>query len=350
MPFVGVNFPCMEHVFWTLWRSRTPFAFLVRGLLWPLSWPFAVISWVINKLYNHNILKTNDLGIKTVSIGNITVGGSGKTPFLLALGRLLDEKGASYAVVSRGYRSLAEKKGMVLSSLEGDVKRAGDEAQLVMSHLQNPLVFLGKDRLASLQRVRERQVGLALLDDGFQKRSLARDIDIVLLDKSHPFGTKAFLPSGFLRDHPSSLARADFLVAADDFDPKWIEFLRKFTKAPIIYTKTTYDIALPSDVPVALFAGIAAPERFLQAMQELQFTVVFTRWLKDHAAISKSFLGKMAFAAKEAGAKALVCTEKDYVKIAEEDKAELPLPLFVLHMKVNIDPVMGQQLLDKILS
>lgn len=340
----------MEHVFWALWRSQAPFATCVRGLLWPLSWPFAVTSWFINKLYDRNLLKINNLGIKTVSIGNITVGGSGKTPFLLALGSLLDEKGISYAVVSRGYRSPSEKRGMILSSCEGDKKLAGDEAQLLLSRLRSPLIFLGKERLASLQKVKERQIGLALLDDGFQKRSLARDLDIVLLDKLQPLGRGAFLPSGFLRDHPASLARADFLVAADDFDPKWIEFLRKFTKAPLIYTKTTYNIALTPDNPVALFAGIAAPERFLHAMQELQFAVVFTRWLKDHAVICKSFLEKCAFDAQKAGAKALVCTEKDYVKIAEEDKAELPLPLFVLYMKVNIDPVMGQQLLDKILS
>lgn len=336
----------MEHVFWSLWRNTSYLARMIRLLLRPFSWPFSWGSTLFHRLYDKGYLKSYSSSVKVVSIGNITVGGTGKTPFVLALAEQLEKTLGQVAVISRGYRSAAEEKGAVFQ--KGDIKSqiAGDEALIMINRLENPLICVGKDRIKALKVAESRDVKVALLDDGFQKRSIHRLIDIVLLDEQEPFGQKAFLPSGFLRDHPSSLKRADFIVVPESFDAQRIEFLRNFTKAPIIYTKASYEIALDKEIPVALFAGIAAPERFLRAMKELGFSVVYAKWLKDHASLTEDLLQKIWQEAKSKGAKALVCTEKDWVKMP----ASLDIPVTFLRMKTNIEPVMGQQLLDKILT
>lgn len=329
----------MEHHFWSLWRSQSAFAGAVRLVLRPFSWPFALGSWLKNKLYDYKILRASSLGKRIVSIGNITVGGTGKTPFLIWLAKALEERECSFAVLTRGYRSKAEKQGV--QARADNLDEVGDEAALLFKQLKRPLIFVGKDRLRSLRDAVELGVSTILLDDGLQKRAIGRSCDIVLLDSQEPFGHNAFLPSGFLRDQVSSLRRADFIVVREG---QSVKFLRNFTEAPIIYTKATYEIALPKGTPVALFAGIAAPERFAEAMKECGFPLVYTKWLEDHASLSLSLLEKIWREAEQRGAKSLVCTEKDEVKIP----VGINIPIAVLRMK--IEPTEGQQLLDKILT
>ncbi len=334
----------MEHVFWLLWRSYTPLAFLIRLVIRPLSWPFALSSSLFHKMYDKGILKAYESSLKVISVGNITVGGTGKTPFVLALAEFLEEI-MPLAIISRGYRSLAENKGLVIKKGDTDISRAGDEAMLLFQRLKNPLICIGKDRIVSLKIAEALGAKLAILEDGFQKRSIKRTVDIVLLDGEEPWGHGAFMPSGFLRESPSSLKRADFIVVPQSFSQGKLEFLRNFTNAPIIYTSNSYEIALEKGVQVALFAGIAAPERFLAAMKSLGFSIVYTKWLRDHAILDKDLLDVIWRRAKSRGAKTLVCTEKDYVKLPPG----LEIPVTFLRIKTHIEPVMGGQLLEKIL-
>ena len=319
----------MERFFWTLWQS--PYGFWVRWLLRPLSWPMAAGSFCKNLAYDWKLLHPKKYAPRVISVGNITVGGTGKTPFL----QLIARKGT--AIVSRGYRSWAEKPGLILDELSSfeDRLKAGDEAELLYRHLEEPLLFIGRDRHSSMQEAEKRGVRTVFLDDGLQKRSLARDVEVILLDAHNPFGRGAFLPSGFLRDNPSALKRADFLVVSDCLDPesferKWIKSIRHFTKAPIIYTEASYNLRGLVETPVALFAGIANPRRFEEAARRLGLEVVYTKWLPDHAPLTPEFVEKIKEEGKKRGAKTLVCTEKDWVKVQDKTVAFLEMRLNVL--------------------
>ncbi|MEI6531613.1 MAG: tetraacyldisaccharide 4'-kinase, partial [Chlamydiota bacterium] len=282
----------MEHIFWALWKSSSPLSFLIRLIIKPLSWPFSLGSRLYHKFYDNNLFKIYESPLKVISVGNITVGGTGKTPFVLALAEQLEKK-IPLAIITRGYRSPAEHKGLVIKKGDTDIAQAGDEAMFLFQGLQNPLICVGKDRIASLKKAEALGAKLAILEDGFQKRAIKRLLDIVLLDAVEPWGCKAFLPSGFLRDHLASLKRADFIVVPQSFNPEQVEFLRNFTKAPIIYTSNSYEIALERELPIALFAGIAAPQRFLAATKSLGFSVVYTKWLPDHATLNKELLARI---------------------------------------------------------
>ena len=178
----------------------------------PLSALYGAIVKARNDLYDRGALKIRRLQGPVVSIGNLTVGGSGKTPFLITLGELLKERGVAFDVLSRGYGRAT--KGVALVDPEGSPRDFGDEPLLIARKLRVP-VIVGEDRYAAGQFA-EQKFGtqLHLLDDGFQHRRLARDFDIVLIAPTD--AEDLLLPTGRLREPLSSLARADAVVLTND--------------------------------------------------------------------------------------------------------------------------------------
>lgn len=221
-----------------------------------------------------------------VSIGNIVVGGTGKTPFVLYLAKAFSNR--KVAILSREY-------GKVL-----------DEPLLLQRRAPFCKVYVGKDRRDLAKRAKKEGAELILLDDGFQYRKLFRDIDIVLLSKEDPFGKGHFLPWGFLRDSPKRLSKADLVVGTPTLE------VEKRVEGVFDFSERKKDIQ--KGERVVLFSAIARPESFEKTVSSLGFIVLFHKIFADHEKPTFESLLELAKRAKEEGAERLLCTEKDFVK------------------------------------
>lgn len=307
------------------------------------SGPLLLTLCVISKFYSSGlkirdyffrtgILRTRKLGCKILSIGNITVGGTGKTPAAIMVAGLLKENGFRPAVLSRGYGGNAEGKITVVSDgkqVKGKAAESGDEPVLIAQALKNIPVLTGKNRYAAGKYALENLApDVIILDDGFQHRSLFRDIDIVLLDAGRPFGNGRLLPQGPLREPSNSLARADAVVMTRAAQTsKELEGLLK-SIAPMVrifkachVPQAVIDHGKGASYPpeflkgkkIAAFCAIADPASFRRTIEELGGNVLFFRNYLDHHRYSAQDLMDIA---KESGpADIILTTEKDGVKI-----------------------------------
>src|SRR5581483_1337863 len=269
----------------------------------PLSTLFGAGVAFRNALYDRGTFKVHKLARPVVSIGNISVGGTGKTPFVIALGELLKQRGIAFDVLSRGYgRSSA---GIVVVDPHGSPQQFGDEPLLIARKLGVP-VIVGADRFQAGQ-LAEKQFPsrLHLLDDGFQHRRLHRDFDIVLLPKKDFAG--ALLPMGRLREPLSALRRADAIVA---FDPPIVG-----TKAQLWPARRIITIPDASDKAVA-FCAIGQPWQFFDALkmqgQKLAAEISF----RDHQRYEQSDIERLLRRKRETGADCFITTEKDLINLA----------------------------------
>ena len=316
---------------------------LIKFPLRLLSYPYRAIISSRNWAYDHGWFKQYSAPLPLViSIGNITAGGTGKTPVTLLFAKEL-EKNAQIAIASRGYKSKAEHlETPTLVNNKTSAAVCGDEPCLLAQNLQNSFVLAGKNRLKASNMAADAGAHILILDDGMQHRQLARDIDIVVLDAKDPVGKGSFLPYGMLRDDPRSLSRAHLLVLNHVKDEEHFHEVKNrlsnYTTAPAIGVKMVvegiYDFSGKKiDVRgkrVGVFCGIANPESFLQTVHELGAEVVDKIYFPDH---HLDFCKLVSFARKS-GAEMLLCSEKDKVKILSE--AEFGLPIGWVKMKLEI--------------
>ncbi len=299
------------------------------------------------------------LPIPVISVGNITAGGTGKTPFTLKLAQLLRAAGKKPAVLTRGYRGGAEKMGAVVSDRDKvllDPACAGDEPYLMARRLPGVPVLAGRDRCRSALEAEKMGADVLILDDGFQYWKLARDLDIVLIDSTDPFGGGHMLPRGFLREPLKHLERADFFVLtkadqAGDVKKKEIcDILHRYRPdAPVIeaghhpsfcvaYTDWSegHTKPLPQGSPeeyVFLLSGIGSPDGFRRTAEEAGLRISGSAALDDHHAYTAEDLRKAAEQAGRCGAKAIVITEKDAVKMLNLS-AGISIPVYVLGIDI----------------
>lgn len=282
----------------------------------------AAVAWR-NRRYDAGRSSVVRAAVPVISVGNLTLGGTGKTPAVAYLARWFRDRGVRVAVVSRGYR--AGRHGVNDEALE--LQRQLPD----VPHVPNP------DRVAAAKVAVERHnAQLLLLDDGFQHRRLARDLDIVLLDALEPFGHHHVFPRGLLREGPQGLARADVvglsradLVSASRRDQirqqvrrwssaAWIELAHR----PVQWIRAS-GACLPLDQlvgqPVAAFCGIGSPEGFERALAALGCRVVASKPFADHYRYTPSDLTRLGRWARRHAASALVCTAKDLSKIPQDD-------------------------------
>jgi len=257
--------------------------------------------------------------IPVISIGNIVAGGTGKTPFTIMLARSLED----VAILTRGYKSKLENSAGTLIDAHSSSDTVGDEALLLARHLPNAKVYVGKKRVEAAKKVESTSLRVIILDDGFQHRALARDLDIVLIDCQNPFGGSHLLPLGMLREPLNNLKRADLIVlnrVERAHDVQAIkDAVRTYTQAPIIQTKMIYQgvktlMGEPITLPphkVGLFCGLGNPQQFKDFVEAQGFQVVATKFLGDHEAMSEQALQDLY---RQVGVP-LLCTEKDGVKL-----------------------------------
>ncbi len=328
---------------------RPPFP--EHQLLWLLS-----RLWQSGSAWNRarGLRASQFLSTPVISIGSLSMGGSGKTPFVLWLAERLRESGSSPAILTRGYRRRAPEQQTVLAAREPTpVARTGDEAQIFLRSGVAP-VGIGADRAATGRSVEQRfHPDVLILDDGYQHWRLGRALDIVLVDALDPFGGGDVFPLGRLREPPGALARADVFVitrAEPERTYKGIEaVLRAHNfRAPIFLARVTPECWVDAEsgeqfgtasLPfsrVGAFCGLANPASFWRTLAGLGYSPV-ARWdLGDHHRYRPVELKRLRAVARRAGAQALVTTEKDLMNLCD-NFAELIAPLRLCWLKIGVE-------------
>lgn len=281
------------------------------------------------------------LGFPVVSVGNLSTGGSGKTPLTIALAKLLTARGLHVDVLSRGYGRESQLAAQV--NPEGSAEEFGDEP-LLIAREAGVAVYVAPQRYdagvlaedeARQSAGDKRQPFVHLLDDGFQHRQLARGVDILLLDRRD--WQDGLLPAGNLRE-PLKAARRASVIAIPANEPALEGELRRWGwKKPVWRLKRVMEIPAV-DGSVAVFCGIARPEQFFAGIKAAGFEIALQQAFPDHHSYTARDLERLAAAARAAGASALLTTEKDLVRLGKL-ASELPrsLPLRTAHLRVEIE-------------
>jgi tetraacyldisaccharide 4'-kinase len=294
---------------------------ILKAALSVLSYFYRVGVALRHFAYNIRLLRAKKVSACVISVGNIIAGGTGKTPFT----RLLAQHCLPFAkigILSRGYLSAAERScENIKVNLNSDPMAVGDEPLWLARALPTVSVWVGKSRFKSAYRAIDEGCNLLLLDDGLQHRKLYRDKEIILVDGENPFGDHQFLPRGALRDFPMRLKKADLIVLHPYRKEAAVE-VRKKTKAPIIGVEWKFDAAIPNRV--GLFCGIGKPDRFISMVSQETDVVALLRLL-DHSSPDLEELRHFAQEVKEKGGEALVCTEKDAIKLSKDCMLVLPV-------------------------
>lgn len=279
----------------------------------PLSAIFGAGVAIRNVLYDRGVFQVKKLARPVMSIGNISVGGSGKTPFVIALGQLLAGRGIAFDVLSRGYGRTSTRIAVV--DPNGSPVQFGDEPLLIAQKLQAP-VIVGADRYrAGLMAEQKFSSKLHLLDDGFQHRRLHRDFDIVLLPAEDQAGS--LLPTGRLREPISALNRADAVVLNDDqatdLGAKSIWHARRVIGLPAAAGKTI------------AFSGIARPRQFIEGLKSSKLEIAGTITFRDHHRYDHRDIERLLTLKKQTNADSFITTEKDLINLGALSSQLSPL-------------------------
>ncbi|HET8887814.1 MAG TPA: tetraacyldisaccharide 4'-kinase [Candidatus Angelobacter sp.] len=301
----------------------------------PVSAVFGAAIAIRNALYDRRVFKVHKLARPVVSIGNISVGGSGKTPFVIALGELLQQRGIEFDVLSRGYgRNSAD---IAVVDPDGTPQQFGDEPLLIARKLRVP-VIVGADRYqAGLLAEKQFPGKLHLLDDGFQHRRLHRDFDIVLLPMEDQRGT--LLPMGRLREPLSALERADAVVLPDSAE----------TPLPPFHAKSVWlarrQVEIAADGRLVAFCGIARPQQFFDALKAAHQEIAGTLTFGDHHRYKQSDIDRLLALKKKTGAAGFVTTEKDAINLRTLSAQLQPMRTATLRIDLEShDTVMAELL------
>ncbi len=291
----------------------------------PLASIFGVGVRAKNALYDRGVLKSQRLQGPVISIGNLSVGGSGKTPFVIMLGELLKARGIKFDILSRGYGR--RTRGVALVDPGGSAREFGDEPLLMAQRLEVP-VIVGESRYKA-GVFAEGKFGpqFHLLDDGFQHRVLARDFDIVLLTAEDL--RDRLLPAGRLREPLTSLRRADVIVATNDASSGSLP----------VNGKLVWQVRrgiLPGSVPLrpVVFCGIARPQNFVSQLRAVGIEPVAEKFYRDHHAYTELEVRQLLEIRKQTGAGGFVTTEKDAINLGRHLSALEPLSVVPVTMEL----------------
>ena len=329
-------------------------ASVLRRLLGLLSCIYSGLIRFRNRLYDTGIFKAGQTGGFVISIGNITTGGTGKTPLVIWVYKFLAKQGIKCSILTRGYK--AESSG----------ESFRDEPELLQENCPTARVIVNADRLAAgIQAVRDFGAKAIILDDGFQHRRLARDINIVCVDSSCPFGYGKILPAGFLREPPTSLKRATVIVLTrvDQVDEATLKQVTRQVRdlnpeAAIALTRhkvSKIQISSGREISpdglegkkVYAFCGIGNPDAFFRTLEQSGANLTGRKIYDDHHRYSREDIKEIERESGKNEAELIVTTEKDYIKLGEED---LKCEFEVCMLKIDIDFTDGREQLEEIIK
>ena len=309
---------------------------LVRMLLWPLSLLYGAIVWFRVWLYAKGLLKQKRLKAPVVSVGNLTVGGTGKTPMVIWIAERLIAEGKHVAILSRGYRG---------------TNGTSDEIQLMKFRLQGRVAFgVGKDRFVEGQRLEAQQsIDVFLLDDGFQHLQLARDLDILLMDASRRLAGESLLPAGCLREPLSAMSRANILVFTRTENMSGaVDAIQKLNQYPVFAAATQLlgfrrlggelTLLSASEIgagPFFAFCGLGNPDAFFGDLRNWGLAVCGQLSFPDHHRYTEGDISQIQLGARRAGASAFVTTEKDEQNLGGGGFKNAPVYVSVIDLVVS---------------
>ncbi|MGA9042769.1 MAG: tetraacyldisaccharide 4'-kinase [Terriglobales bacterium] len=265
-----------------------------------------------NALYDRGVFRSHKLQGSVVSVGNLSLGGSGKTPFVLMLGGLLKSRNIKFDVLSRGYGR--QTRGVALVDPSGTSQEFGDEPLLMSRKLGVPVIVGERRYEAGVFAERNFGPQLHLLDDGFQHRALARDFDVVLLTPED--STDQLLPAGRMREPLTSLRRADAIVLTNDLSRGSFPLNGK------LVWQVQRGIQ-PGNIPSrpVVFCGIARPQNFVSQLRGVGIEPVAEKFYRDHHAYTESDIRDLLEMHKQSGAGGFVTTEKDAINLGRHFSA-----------------------------
>jgi len=347
-------------------------AALLRSTLYILSRIFLLVIKLRRLLYDLRLFRDTTLGVQVIAVGNLTVGGTGKTPVVERIARELRNQGRNVAILSRGYRSkppplfrrlwnrllhIDPDPPRVVSdghSLLLDSETAGDEPYMLASNLKDVVVLVDKDRVKSGRYAIEKfGCDILVLDDGFQYWKLAgRRQDVVLIDCEQPFGNNHLLPRGTLREPPSHLNRAHVIMITKsngrtaelraklrELNPhaRIIECVHKPLYLEDVFSGERFPLEILRGRRVAAMSGIAQPESFEKSLVDLGAELVYTKRFADHHRYTQQELLNVINRSKIRQAEMILTTQKDAVRFPKLDRRDLP----IYFLRVEIEIVRG---------
>ncbi len=364
-------------------RAKGFRATLMRFLMRALSGVFRAIVQIRLWRYRSGAREQKYLGVQVVAIGNITVGGTGKTPVVELLARTLRDRGRHVAILSRGYKSKkldhaqrwqtpqgqpipSERMPKVVSTgsaLLLDSKFAGDEPFMLARNLDGVAVVVDKNRVKSGHfAVSQLASDTLLLDDGMQYLDLAHSIDLVLIDASSPFGTEALLPRGTLREPPKNLRRASYILitkCTGSSNADLIARIRKYnrtaeiiecTHGPIhlenVFTRERQPLEFLKDKWVGAISAIAVPEAFESSLEKLGARVEIRRRFSDHYRFSRKEVEIFMQRCVERDMELICTTEKDAVRFPHPTSVDVP----VYFLRIEVEILEGQEIWSDLIS
>lgn len=348
-------------------RRQGARATLLRGLLYALSFMYERIVQFRLFLYRHRILRERTLGCLVVSIGNLTVGGTGKTPIVEKFARALHNGGRRVAILSRGYKSVPQaapkrrlfgKKTVAPPRVVSDGKSllldsltAGDEPYMLANNLKDVIVLVDKDRVKSgLYAIKELGADTLLLDDGLQYLHLKHRLDIVLIDRQAPFGNEYLLPRGTLREPRRNLRRASYIFitkCTGESNEALIARIRRYNRTaeiiecahqPLhlqnVFTGERLPLEKLQGTFVGSLCGIAAPESFEDGLRKLGARIELAKRYTDHHRYTETELKSFINRCVRRDLAMIVTTEKDAVRLPRLMTPEVPI--YFLRVEIQI--------------
>ena len=362
-------------------RRGGPRAALLRSLLYGLSLIYERIVQLRLWLYRKRVFRERALGCLVISIGNLTVGGTGKTPIVEKFARALQGGGRRVAILSRGYKSVPRpsKRGLLarLRNVNADPPRvvsdgqsllldsltAGDEPYMLAQNLKNVVVLVDKDRVKSgLFAIERMNVDTLLLDDGLQYLHLKHRLDIVLIDRQAPFGNDFLLPRGTLREPPRNLRRASYgfiTKSAGESNDQLIKRIRRYNRTAEIIecahrplhlqnvtTGEIVSLGKLSGAFIGSICGIAAPDSFEGGLKDLGARIEIAKRYIDHHRYTEAELRSFISRCIRRDLEMIVTTEKDAVRFPLLGKTEVP----IFFLRVEIEILSGHETWEQCVS
>ncbi len=347
-------------------RRKGPHMNLARSMLAILAIPYRMVIAVRNAWYAWMPLSRRRVGCPVISIGNITVGGTGKTPVAAKIARMLTDRGRRVAILTRGYKGAtiqfdADQRDEATRRW----RQESDEAMILKRRCPRAQVIVDPNRVAGAQRALAQRANALIMDDGFQHRRLARDLDIALVDATAPFGHGRMLPRGLLREPPTSLRRADLIVLtrSDQVEQSsklaLVGRLKRLSGGkPVIEAVhrtdrfmdikgRPVDIDDPGAMQAVIFAGIANFASFRRSVESQGVTVLAAYEYPDHHDYTAEELEGLRDTAGQIEANAILTTEKDAVKLVGRWE-DANCRLLVLDLEIEFDDDGGQLLAEAI--
>jgi len=327
----------------------------VRFFFLPLAIAYGIITKLRNFFYNHGLLKISKVSIPIISVGNITTGGTGKTPMTICLAEEAKLRGFRPGIVSRGYGRDSNGVQIVYdgNEFQGTIEDSGDEPFLMASKLKNVPVIVSENRIDGAEKlIQDYDVDVILLDDGFQHRSIFRNINILLLNALEKDNAYHLLPMGSLRESLPNLYRADYIFltkgSKQNLSSKVRENVDAFIETNLLFKLKKYisgklvDSEIPK-FPLVAFCGIAHPKLFFNSVESYGIKLSGSLGFSDHIIYDNKIISQIHKSILN-NDNALITTEKDLVKLSNSFLTKFDV--YVLTMNFDIPP----SVLDKIFN